>query len=101
MTTQIDICNLALGKLGDEAVVSSVTPPYQSMQAQYCALFYPQALQVLLTKHDWAFATVTAALTQAATSLTSSGSIVLGLPTSSAAGFSREFVYSSSAGGWC
>lgn len=66
MTTQVDICNMALAKLGDEAVVSSVTPPYQSMQAQYCALFYPQALQVLLTKHDWAFATVTAALTSAA-----------------------------------
>jgi hypothetical protein len=65
MTTQIDICNLALAKLGDEAVLSSVSPPFQSMQAQYCALFYPQALNVLLQKHAWGFATVTAALVQA------------------------------------
>ncbi|MDD4915740.1 MAG: hypothetical protein PHW13_11970 [Methylococcales bacterium] len=67
MPTQIDICNLALGKLGDEAVLSAVSPPFQSMQAQYCALFYPQALNVLLQKHAWGFATLTAALTQAAT----------------------------------
>lgn len=65
MFTQINICNLALGKLGDEAVVASVSPPFQSMQAQYCALFYPQALSVLLQKHAWGFATLTAGLTQA------------------------------------
>ena len=63
MTTAVQICNLALAKLGDEAKVTGIAPPDMSMQAQYCALFYPQALNVLLDKHPWTFAIATAALT--------------------------------------
>ncbi|WP_347989918.1 hypothetical protein [Methylomonas sp. AM2-LC] len=54
MTTQINICNLALAKLGDVANISSLTDG--SMQAVYCALFYPQALSVLLQRYAWSFA---------------------------------------------
>ena len=66
MTTQAQICNLALAKLGDVARVVSIAPADGSMQANYCALFYPQALNVLLCKHAWSFATQTAALSLAA-----------------------------------
>jgi len=64
--TPTQICNLALAKLGDAAQVKSIAPADGSMQAQYCALFYGQALSVLMDKHAWAFATVTAGLAQAA-----------------------------------
>ena len=79
MTTQVQICNLALAKLGDEAQVSSVAPPDGSMQAAYCALFYPQALAVLLTKHDWSFATVTAPTSATANVVSGGGSGVAGV----------------------
>jgi len=65
MTTQAQICNLALAKLGDVARVVSIAPPDGSMQANYCALFYSQALNVLLSKHAWSFATQTVALSLA------------------------------------
>ena len=61
--TQTQICNLALAKLGDVARVTSVDPPDGSMQAAYCALFYPQALQVLAAKHAWSFCKISVALT--------------------------------------
>lgn len=59
MTTTVQICNLALAKLGNKAMVTAISPPDGSMEANYCALFYPQALAVLLTKHNWSFATIT------------------------------------------
>lgn len=62
--TAIQICNLALAKLGDEAKVFDITGGTdKSMQATYCALFYGQALSVLLDKHPWTFAVRTAPLT--------------------------------------
>jgi hypothetical protein len=67
MITQAQICNLALAKLGDVARVVSIDPPDGSMQGNYCAIFYPQALSVLLSKHAWSFATQTVALAQATT----------------------------------
>ena len=58
MTTQIDICNLALGRLGDEATVSSIDPPDDSVQANHCSWLYPIALLAALDKHNWRFATL-------------------------------------------
>ncbi len=58
----VQICNLALAKLGDVAQVTSISPPDGSMQATYCALFYGQALAVLLDKYAWTFAVRTAPL---------------------------------------
>jgi hypothetical protein len=58
--SEIDICNLALSKLGDEANITSFTDG--SVQAKYCARFYPIARAVLLDKHVWNFATKEAAL---------------------------------------
>jgi hypothetical protein len=57
MATAVDICNLALGKLGNAADVSSISPPDNSVEANYCATFYPLALLELLDKHNWNFAT--------------------------------------------
>jgi len=56
VTSAVDICNLALGHLGDVANVSSISPPDGSAQAAHCARFYPIARDTLLEQHPWNFA---------------------------------------------
>ena len=62
MASEVDIANLALSRLGDDATVSSLTPPEGSAQAEHCATFYPIARDSLLEMHNWGFATQRAAL---------------------------------------
>lgn len=57
MASVTDICNLALGYLGDDANVNSIDPPDASAQAQHCARFYPIARDTLLDAHQWNFCT--------------------------------------------
>ena len=57
MSTEVDICNLALASLGDRATVVSINPPEGSAQAEHCARFYPLARDALLEMHTWGFAT--------------------------------------------
>lgn len=63
MASEVDICNLALGHLGDRATVSSISPPEGSAQAEHCARFYPIARDLVLESHEWGFATKRANLT--------------------------------------
>ena len=56
MASEVDICNLALGHLGDNATVSSISPPEGSAQAEHCQRFYPIARNSLLEMHFWNFA---------------------------------------------
>ena len=58
MASIIDICNLSLANLGDEATISSIDPPDGSTQAAHCSRFYPIAKDQLLEMHGWSFATV-------------------------------------------
>lgn len=62
MASEVDICNLALGHLGDEATVSSIDPPEGSAQAEHCERFYPIARDAVLSGHAWSFATKRVAL---------------------------------------
>lgn len=62
MASEVDICNLALGYLGDAATLASIDPPEGSAQADHCARFYPVARDALLEMHDWGFATKRVAL---------------------------------------
>jgi hypothetical protein len=57
MASEVDIANLALGHLGDNATVASLDPPEGSAQAEHCAQFYPIARDSLLELHAWNFAT--------------------------------------------
>lgn len=57
MASEVDICNLALGHLGDRATVSSINPPEGSAQAEHCQRFYPIARDLVLESHEWGFAT--------------------------------------------
>lgn len=56
MASDVEICNLALAHLGDDATVASISPPEGSAQAEHCARFYPKARDSLLELHDWKFA---------------------------------------------
>jgi len=62
--TDIQICNLALARLGDSRItlLSDTTA-----QAQYCSLFYAQTLEELQTEFDWQFCRKLASLTADAT----------------------------------
>ncbi len=64
MASEIDICNLALSRLGDNATVASIDPPEGSAQAEHCARFYPFARDSLLELHTWKFATRRATLAE-------------------------------------
>lgn len=57
MASEVDICNLALARLGDNATVASIDPPEGSAQAEHCARFYAIARDSLLEMHPWKFAT--------------------------------------------
>lgn len=56
MASVVDICNLSLSHLGDDATVASIDPPEGSSQAEHCARFYPIARDHLLSIHPWNFA---------------------------------------------
>jgi hypothetical protein len=62
MASEIDIVNLALSRLGDDATVASLYPPEGSAQAEHAARFYPVARDALLEMHAWNFATQRAPL---------------------------------------
>lgn len=57
MAAVIDICNLAVGHLGDDATMTSIDPPDGSIQAMHCARFYPLARDIVLERHEWRFNT--------------------------------------------
>lgn len=67
MASEVDICNLALARLGDNATVASIDPPEGSAQAEHCAHFYPVARDSLLEMHAWKFATRRVLLAQLTT----------------------------------
>lgn len=64
MASAVDICNLALAHLGDNATVSSIDPPEGSAQAEHCARFYLIARDSLLEMHTWNFSMRRVALAQ-------------------------------------
>jgi len=64
MASEVDICNLALSHIADEATVSGISPSDGSAQADHCARFYPVARGVCLESHAWNFATQRIALAE-------------------------------------
>jgi len=62
MASDVDICNLALSHLGDEAQVIAISPPDGTIQAAHAGRFYPIARNQLLEMHPWSFATVRVSL---------------------------------------
>lgn len=58
MSSDVDIVNIALSHLGDEAEVISIAPPDGTIQSKHAGRFYPIARDQLLEMHPWTFATV-------------------------------------------
>lgn len=67
MGSAVDTCNVALSHLGNARRVASIDPPDGSVEADYCATFYPIALKELLEAADWTFARKRVALAPATT----------------------------------
>ena len=67
MSSEVEICNLALSHLGDSATVASINPPEGSAQAEHCQRWYPIARNSLLEMHDWGFATTRVLLAEVPT----------------------------------
>lgn len=64
MSSEVDICNLALSHLGDDAEVTAIAPPDGSIQSAHCARFYPIARDALLEMYPWTFATKRATVSE-------------------------------------
>jgi hypothetical protein len=60
MTTDVDVCNLALARLGDARISAIDTT---TAQGTYCGLFYSQTLEELQTDYEWQFCRKIATLT--------------------------------------
>jgi len=64
---EVQISNLAVSHLGEDANISAINPPENSALAQYCSIWYPAARDALLEMHNWRFAAKRTALTQLST----------------------------------
>ncbi len=57
MANEVDICNLSLSNIGQDALVTAINPPDGSIEAEHCERFYPIARDKVLEMHMWRFAT--------------------------------------------
>lgn len=57
MATTVDICNMALSLIGEDASIVSIDPPDGGDMAGNCARWYPQALRACFEAFDWSWAT--------------------------------------------
>lgn len=55
MASVVDTCNTALSHVGARAQISSISPPDGSVEAGYCARFYPIARREMIEAHSWGF----------------------------------------------
>jgi hypothetical protein len=62
--SEVEIANLALSMLGEEASVASLDPPEGSTRAEICARFFGIARDTLLEVTPWNFATRREALSE-------------------------------------
>lgn len=70
MASEVDICNLALARIGEGANVTAIKPPDGSAEAAYCARFLPLARNALLEMHPWSWAQRRASLADLSAAVT-------------------------------
>lgn len=80
MASEVDICNLSLGHIGDSAIVQAINPPDGSVQAEKCQRFYPIARDIVLESYNWRFAMRRAMSLASVTNITGSWSHAFVLP---------------------
>lgn len=64
MPSPADICNVALSHLGARAQISSISPPDGSVEAGYCARFYPLARREVIEVANFSFTKARATLAE-------------------------------------
>lgn len=64
MASAVDISNIALSHLGARAQVSSINPPDGSVEAGYCARFYPIARREVIEVANFSFVKARALLAE-------------------------------------
>lgn len=64
MPSAVDISNMGLGLLGARAQITSITPPDGSVEAGYCARYYPIARREALERGAWSWAKTRVRLAQ-------------------------------------
>lgn len=70
MASDVDISNTALSHLGARAQIAAISPPDGSVEAGYCARFYPIARREMIEAHQWAFAKTRVQLAEVANTST-------------------------------
>ena len=66
VVTAVEICNRALGLIGESPFVTSIAPPDDTRAAKLCAKYFAAAFEEVTQGHEWAWATKRAALVEVA-----------------------------------
>lgn len=64
MPSAVEICNIALSHIGAESLVTAIDPPDGSVEAGYCATFYPIARRLALEMTTPSYAKTRVALAE-------------------------------------
>jgi hypothetical protein len=80
VASEVDISNLAMSHIGQDASIVSIDPSDGSAEADHCARFYPIARDQLLEIHSWRFATTRATLSELALNPSSQWAHAYSLP---------------------
>jgi hypothetical protein len=80
MASDVDICNLALSHVANDANITSIDPPDPTVEADHCARFYPIVRDQILESHAWRFATRRIALAELAVNPVDHWAFAYGVP---------------------
>lgn len=99
MSSQVEICNLAIGKLGSTSFITDIDDE-NSKTAAYCRLFYAPTRDALLRSHLWKFARKRAVLAPLVDEPLFDGGRYFQLPTDCLRVVGTDMDYQDSYGRW-
>lgn len=71
MTTNVDLCNMALSQIGEGVDLDLTIDPPNTANARQCALWLPKAREIVLQEAPWTFASKAATLAHVVMAVTS------------------------------
>lgn len=98
MSSQVEICNLALAKIGSDSFITDIDDGTKS--ARYLKLFYIPTRDALLRSHLWRFARKQAVLAPLATAPLFDGGNYFQLPTDCLRVVGTDLDYTAAYGRW-
>lgn len=63
VTTPVDLCNRAVGLIGEGGFLTSISPPDDTKVAKLCTKYFASCFEAVTQGHEWSWATKRAALT--------------------------------------